>query len=455
MLTATEGVRAVRGGSLKPSDWMAACLDRIRRVELRVHAWPFVDEALAMGAARAADLQDWKSLKPDPILAGLPLGIKDVFNTADMPTAMGSDLWDGFTPGNDARVVAWCKILGAVATGKTATAEFAVHTATSTVNPHDPNRIPGTSSTGSAVAVACGMVPVALGTQTAGSIIRPASYCGVVGFKPSFGLVPRTGVLKTADTLDTIGWLTRTVADARLMLEGLRLRGRNYPHIERGIARQSARRDPKRPWRLALAFPTTWDDAETYAKNAVVEFARQLGNRPDIEVEELDLRAPFRDAHATLRTIYHKQLAYYFGRELKHRDRVSEVFRAITDEGQRTTLDDYLAATKRQTEFQQVLADQLERFDALITLSVAGEAPTWDTPEERDDSSWIWTLCGAPAITLPIFSGPNGKPYGAQIAAPRYADDTLLDLAETVFPGESAVVDGGEPASASQALTKV
>lgn len=420
---------------------MNACLARIEAVEPQSHAWAYLDPALARRNAEALDRQGWRDMQPDPILFGLPLGVKDVFNTADMPTEMGNEIWRGFAPGNDARVVHRARLLGAALIGKTTTAEFATHGEGRTINPHASERITGTSSGGSVVAVATGMAPAALATQTAGSIIRPASYCGIVGFKPSFGLIPRTGVLKTADTLDVIGWISRSVADSRMLLEAFRVRGHNYPVVERGLAAQAAKRpDPARPFRLALAIPPTWDTADPFARDRLVEFARQLGNRPDIRVSELDLRQPLTGAHDTLRTIYHKQLAYWFDRELKTPERVSETFRRITEEGREISTEGYLAAVTRQRELEGVLTRALADHDALISLSVAGEAPLRGE-DEPDDPSWIWSLCGAPAITLPILRGKTGLPVGVQLVAPRYGDYALLDLAQRVAPDPFPIVD--------------
>ena len=440
-LTATEGIAAVRRRELRPSQWAEACLARAQAVDPLVNAWQALDVVAARRAAAALDARDWAGWRPEPALAGLPLAVKDIFNTMDLPTCMGSDLWEGFTPGNDARVVAQAKLLGAFVLGKTVTAEFAVHTPGSTRNPHSSEHIAGTSSTGSAVAVVTGMAPAGLGTQSAGSIIRPASYVGAIGFKPSFGLIPRTGVLKTADTLDSIGWFARSVADIRLLLQALRVRGRDYPVVEGGLARQALKRRPGAPWRLALATPPTSDDWNAGARRQLTEYAYQLGNRPDVRVIDLDLRQGFADAHAVHRRIYHKQLAYYFQRELQRGEAVNPIFRQITDEGRGTSTAEYVAALRRQNELEHALEAALSEVDALITLSVAGEAPRWTDGPERDDSCLIWTLAGAPAITLPLFRGPNGLPFGAQLVAPRYGDVALLELAELLFPGIVPIVE--------------
>ncbi len=450
-LTATEGTALVRAGKMSALEWLDDCLARTRAVNGPVHAWQYLDEEQARAGARTLDRRDWAGWTPEPLLAGLPLGVKDVFNTEDMPTAMGSDLWHGFTPGNDARVVSRARLLGALMMGKTVTAEFATHAPGLTTNPHSADHIAGTSSTGSAAAVLCGMAPAALGTQTAGSIIRPSSYLGVVGFKPSFGTVPRTGVLKTADTLDTIGWITRSVADARLLLDALRVHGKNYPNVERGLSRIAAKRNGNRPWRVGLALPPTWDHAAPYAREALTAYANDLTRRHNgIEVVEMDVRAPFAEAHDLHRIIYHKQLAYYFKKELAKPDTVSPIFRAVTDDGNSITTEEYLAALKRQTALEHRLDAVMADVDVLITLSVCGEPPRWDDERgEPADSCLIWTLCGAPSMNLPLFTGPQGLPFGAQLVAPRYGDYTLLELAEILFPGTVPVFTPAEaPVSA-------
>ncbi len=436
-MTATEGAALVRRGELRPSEWLAACLEQQLVWESRVLAWAQLDRDRVLAEARALDSTAWPDLLPAPRLAGVPFGIKDVFNTRDLTTAMGSDLWSGFEPGNDARVISVIRLLGGQVVGKTVTAEFAVHAPGSTRNPCDPGRIAGTSSTGSAVAVATGSVPVALGTQTAGSIIRPASYVGTLGFKPSFGLIPRTGVLKTSDTLDSIGWFARSVDDLALVFDALRVQGRDYPNVERGLARAEAKRraGSSAPWRVALAIPPAWDLADPYARDAVRSFAAELGRRPDVRMEELDLRAALGDAHAVHRTIYHKSLSYYFKKELSRDGEVSPILREICAEGREIPLEAFARALERQRELERRLSLEMEGHDVLVTLSVAGEPPPLERPDERDDSALVWTLCGAPAVSLPLFRGPRGLPFGLQVVASRYGDHKLLEFARTILPG--------------------
>ncbi len=432
-LTAGDGAALVRAGELKPSEWMDACLAVARAVEPELQAWAYLDHDRAMAAAGALDRVDWSKQRVPPLLAGVPLGVKDIFNSIDMPTQRGSAFWSGYMAGNDARVVARAKWAGAVVMGKTATAEFAVHTPPRTVNPCSGEHIAGTSSTGSAVAVLAGMTPLALGTQSAGSIIRPASYVGVLGYKPSFGLIPRTGVLKTGDTLDSIGWFARSVSDLELALDALRVEGRDHPNVERGIAAAVAKRGNAKTWRVALALPPAWEIAAGYARAAIEEYANQVGNRPDIDVSTLDLREELREAHDVHRIVYHKSLSHYFHDEAQKWDLLSQSFRDLLEEGRRISRDEYASALDRQAALAHRLEARLEGVDALMTLSVAGEAPTMAQPAEPRDSALVWTMCGAPSISLPMFKGPTGMPFGLQLVAPRYGDYTLLQLAKTLF----------------------
>lgn len=440
-----SGTAAVRDGLLKPSDWAAACLERIDRHEAAVMAFEHLDRDALLDRARAMNAVDWSSRTVEPRLAGAPFAIKDIFNTRDMPASMGSPIRAGYQPGNDACVVEQAIRLGAIPVGKTTTAEFAVHSSPATRNPWNAAHIAGTSSTGSAVAVACGMVPTALGSQSAGSITRPASYNGVVGFKPTFGTVPRTGVLKICDTLDTIGWLTRNVADARLLFDCLRVRGHNYPQVVRGY--RAAERPQDRPWRLAVGgFPAD-EHAQPYASQALDLLALQLGNRPDVDVLDLDLGQVLAGIHDVHRVIYHKSLSYYFLRDMAHFDKISEIFSDLVQQGEKFSTAEYLEALSEQEALSNRFHQAMAEADVFMALTTAGEAPALGQPEPKD-SSLAWTTCGGPAISLPIFRSESGLPYGAQLSAKRYHDYALLDFAERVFPENAPLA---EPATEARA----
>lgn len=426
--TATELLPLLKDRSVSARQVTQALLDSIARNEPKINAWTYLDPELALRQADEADqrLAAGTAAK----LCGLPVGVKDIFNTADMPTQMGSPIFQDFTPGNDARVVHYLRMAGATMLGKTVTAEFAVHAPGPTRNPHHLSHIPGTSSSGSAAAVAAHMVPVALGTQTAGSIIRPASYCGVIGFKPSFGLVPRTAMLKTTDTLDTVGVFARNVDDVAMMFDTIRVHGIDFP-IAHEILNDPARQQiGKRPWRVGVLRGPRWNDAEAYAQQALGEFGRRLAALPNVEVSEIVLPDSFNEAHAIHATIYDRALAYYFKEEFVAHTLVSPVMYDIVTRGNEVTVAQYQEALKRQSALAHELDDYLnERYDIIVDLSTGGEALPGLDSVDRPDNCLIWTLCGVPTLNLPVFKGPIGLPFGAQIFSRRYNDYLLLDFA--------------------------
>lgn len=440
-----HGVRELRAGyasgTFTPLDAAAACRDAVARHEFDVHAWVKFDGELLQQAAAAAAARIERG-EPLRALEGVPVGVKDIFNTADFPTQMGSPLWSGFTPGNDARAVFHLKRAGALIPGKTVTAEFAVHTLGKTLNPWARERTPGTSSSGSAVAVAMGMVPVALGTQTAGSIVRPASFTGVWGMKPSFGLVPRTGMLKTTDSLDTVGFFVGHAADLRPVLDALRVEGRDYPLSHAAFTdakRQSAPTD--RPWRVALLRPAVWSHAPAYARQAMEGWAwlaeRTLGRR--VEIFEPELPYELAECHRVHATIYNRALAYYFKAEHERAEPfssvISPVMKALIEAGQRITPAEYEQALARQVELARIAERFMRGFDVAVTLSTAGEAPPRHV-EEAPDSALMWTLAQLPSISAPVFRSPRGLPFGLQLVARRYNDPLLLEfVAEAVRTG--------------------
>ena len=409
---------AIAAGEVSPVELTRAYLQRIEALDATVGAWESLDGDRAL--AEAAEAQPGA-------LHGVPFGVKDVFNTTHLPTSMGSAVWAGFTPGNDARAVFNARRAGAVVLGKTVTAEFGVHEPGRTRNPHDLTRSTGTSSSGSAAAVAAGMAPWALGTQTAGSIVRPASYNGVYGFKPSYGLIPRTGVLKTTDTLDTVGVLTRDAADLRLLLEALRLRGSNYPLIARSLdAAVPTRLERPRIALLADGLGPLWDSVGADARGALAAAAARL-EAAGAEVVPVLLAPELRRAHAVHATIYERALAYYFSQEAGDPETLSARFRAMLERGESVSLEDYARALDEQEALRRVFDAWVADYDAVVTLSTAGSAPEWGA-DDVDDSALIWTLCGAPAVSVPALESAAGMPLGLQVVGRRWHDHALLDV---------------------------
>ncbi len=430
-----EILAAYREKQLTPVDVAHWSIQAHREHEPSCHAWECYDEShLLQGAeASAHRLAGGEPCRP---LEGIPVAVKDIFNTVDFPTQMGSPLWRGFTPGNDARAVFNIKRAGALVPGKTVTAEFAVHSLGKTLNPHSAHATPGTSSSGSAVAVATGMVPVALGTQTAGSIVRPASFCGVWGCKPSFGLVPRTGMLKTTDSLDSVGFFVSHAADLQVVLDALRVHGRNFP-ISHAALNDTARQSPPtdRPWRVAVVRPQVWSHVTDYAAQALAQWVGRLADQPRFEVVDVALPPGMEDAHRVHETIYNKALAYYFKEEFKRAELISSVMNRLIVAGQSVGNAEYEAALEQQV----VLARQMDAYfsgcDVLLTLSTAGEAPPREQ-EEAPDSALMWTLTHLPAVSAPAFLSPTGLPFGLQMVARRYNDPLLFAfIAELVGLG--------------------
>jgi Asp-tRNA(Asn)/Glu-tRNA(Gln) amidotransferase A subunit family amidase len=428
-LGAAEAARGIASNEFSARELVTACLDQIDRYDPSIHAWVNVDRDLALAYAEAADATIVRDAPAGP-LVGVPIGIKDIFNTTDFPTQMGSPIWKGFTPGNDARIVHYLRMAGAVVPGKTVTAEFAVHAPGPTENPHRAGHIPGTSSSGSAAAVAAYMVPGSLGTQTAGSIIRPASYCGVYGFKPSFGLVPRTGMLKTTDSLDTVGCFARNVEDLALLFRVVRVKGADYPIAEAALndsERQS--RPTARPWRIGLIRAPRWSEAEAYVREAVEAFAGRLSREEAISVEEVAAPAELAKAHEVHATIYDKALAYYFKEEFQQHTLVSSQIYEIIERGNGITLEQYQGALDDQRKIATSMEQLFVRgYDAVLDMATAGAAVPGLDSVDRPDHALIWTLCGLPAVSVPVALSPDRLPLGVQLVSRRFNDRLLLEL---------------------------
>ena len=430
-LSGTEFLRLLGRGEISALDYASACADRIEALDPTLKAWKHFDREQLEQRARALD----DRISREGItgrMAGVPIGVKDIFNTYDMPTGMGSPILDSYTPGNDARVVSNLRLENGLIAGKTVTAEFAVHHPGPTVNPWDAVRSPGTSSSGSAVSVAARMVPAALASQTGGSIIRPASYCGVMGFKPSFGLVPRTGVLKTTDTLDSIGIMARTVDDLRMLFEVMRVRGHNYPISEMALNDPDRQQVVDRPWRVGIVKGPKSELEDPSAKAAFAAFADGL-SRLGCEVSEFILPAEFETAHDAHETVYRRALSYYFKLEWGARaDLFSASLRTMIDGGLEISPERYHAATRTQAALARRFDEIVRRFDVLMCLSTADVAPEGLHAPDPADHCLIWTMCGAPAISLPLLRGKLGLPLGVQVVARRFADYKALAFAQVL-----------------------
>lgn len=361
-------------------------------------------------------------------LEGMPIGVKDVFNTNDYPTQMGSVLWKNFEAGNDARIVSNIIYNGGIMAGKTVTAEFAVHALNDTLNPYDIEKTPGTSSSGSAVAVALGVVPVALATQTAGSIIRPASFCGVYGYKPSFGLIPRTGVLKTTDSLDTIGFITSNIDNVKLMLDVIRVDGLDYPFVYKAFSDKARQFKSNRKWKLGFAKTYTWNNADKNVQEAIINWVANLSKDEDIEIDEIDINCIINGAHDIHSIIYDKSLSYYFQNEHNHKDNVSIIMNAMIEHGEKISPKEYFEALELQNEMCNKMDNFMLDYDAIISLSTASVAPDRNFIE-KPDPSLIWNLVHLCSINIPQFHNyEQNLPFGVQMSGRRYNDLLFLSL---------------------------
>lgn len=366
------------------------------------------------------------------LLEGMPVGIKDIFNTIDFPTEMGSPIWKNFTPGNDARVVHYLKNSGATIIGKTITAEFAVHHLNETLNPFDIRKTPGTSSSGSAVAVALGLIPFALGSQTAASIIRPASFCGVYAMKPSFGLIPRTGSLKTTDSLDTVGFFTSSPLDLRTGLECCRVKGPNYPFSHKIFSEHKVKSPP---FKLAFLEGHLDINFPDYALDSFKKTIVDLSKIRSLNLEKLELPKELQSTHYLHSIIYEKSLSYYFQQEASLLDSISPIMQFLISKGEKITPKSYFSALKEQEIICDIVDNIFQDYDFIICLSTAGSAPLRGN-NEIDDYSLIWTTSHLPVVNIPLFNDSNNMPYGLQIIARKYNDLTLLDFVEYLFHNE-------------------
>jgi Asp-tRNA(Asn)/Glu-tRNA(Gln) amidotransferase A subunit family amidase len=427
----------IREGRITSAELVADCLSRIEEVEPQVQAWTFLDRDHAMQQAKAADLhrKEGKVLGP---LHGVPVGIKDIFDTSDMPTEFGSPLWAGRTPRQDAAAVARLRAAGAVILGKTVTTEYAYFHPGKTRNPHDPARTPGGSSSGSAAAVAAFMAPGAIGSQTNGSVIRPAAFCGVVGFKPTHGLIPRTGALMLSRTLDHVGVFARSVEDAALLAEtmvgfdeeDLDTRPQAHPQFA-----ATALSEPPLPPRFAFVKTPAWKHADATSQAAFAALVETLGDA----AEELGTGASFADAIERHKTVMETEMAHNFRRDYEQgRDKLSAPLRQLIERAREYRAVDYTAALAGIGPLNAGLDAVFDEYDAILTPAAPGEAPRGLDSTGNPVFCTIWTYLGTPAVTLPLLTSEAGMPLGVQLVGRRGGDARLLRTAHWLVQTLSA-----------------
>ena len=419
-LSASEAAALIRKGELSSVELVSACLDRIEEFDARTGAWAYVDPHHALDQARKAD-----QAAATGALHGVPVGLKDIINTADMPTEYGSSLYRGHRPDHDAACVSLLRAAGAVILGKTVTTEFGFRHPGKTVNPHNPLHTPGGSSSGSAAAVADGMVPLAVGAQTAGSVIRPAAYCGVIGFKPSYGMASYSGIRHLAESFDTLGWMARSLGDVALCRRVLC--GENRP------PREWATGD--RP-QLVLCRTPYWEQAELQTQSLVEHVAAASGTGVD------EIRLPvdgdqLLEANWTITTF---EAARLFCSERSRFPRgVSRAVSAIVADGMAIDGARYEQALRSMSQMRHAMNQALAPYDGVLTPGTVGEAPFSPFDTGPVTFNFLWTAGYMPCLTLAAGRGAKDLPLGVQLVAAQYRDHDLLSAARWLISSVDAL----------------
>ncbi len=412
LLTATEAAAKLRDGSATSLELVEHCLARIAAREPDVHAWAFVDRDIALNQARARDQE-----QPRSPLHGVPVGIKDIFDTYDMPTAYGSQIYKDHRPVNDTAVVSLLRLAGAVIMGKCVTTEFASPVPIGTRNPHDLMRTPGVSSSGSAAAVADFMVPLAVGSQTGGSTILPAAFCGVVGYKASLTGIDRGGIRHLRPTIDTMGLFARSVEDIALLRSVLVGGQKEKFNLDAGRVRIGVCRTPH------------WGEAQQETVHALETGARALA-AAGADVMDAELPDVFAGIEDSFRVIVRVEGARAMDWEARHHlGTMNHWLKRELGASNQPDEAQYERAQAHSLVCQRALAKLFERCDAIITPSTCGEAVADLVSVSNSAFNRVWTLMRGPCLTIPAFAGPNGMSVGLQIVGPVGEDGHTIALA--------------------------
>lgn len=422
-LTATQAQQQILSGALSCEAYLRQCLARIDAREPEIDAWQIISRETAIAAAIALDKMPNKTLHKTSnkgLLHGIPIGVKDIIDVAGMPTRNGSMIYaDAPKANRDAASVAMARLAGAVILGKTVTTELAGFTPGRTRNPHNLEHTPGGSSSGSAAAVADGHVPLAIGTQTAGSVIRPAAYCGVFGFKPSFGLVPRGGVKLQSDTLDTLGAFARSVDDLALWYAAM-TGAKTAPVINT-------------PRTLRINIITNLLDRADMEMGVMVAEASDILAMAGVKIREVKLPAIFDDAETHQRTIQLCEMARHYAIELnEHLESLSPQLATTLDEGVKISKPAYQFAMQRGDAIRKQADNLFGDCDAWLMPSAIGAAPKGLDSTGDPIMNRLATLLHQPAINVPHFNTKAGLPLGLQLVGMRHQDEKLLAVAQQV-----------------------
>lgn len=424
-MTATAATEAMQRGELTSEELTAACLERVKAREPEVNAFAYLDADYALEQARTADVALRAGRGTGP-LHGVPVGIKDIVDTADMPTEYGFSAFSGRRPEKDASLVSQLRSAGAVIMGKTVSSPLANPGPIKTRNPHDVTRNPGTSSSGSAAAVAAGMVPLSVGSQTAGSVIRPASFCGVYGYKPTFGLISRQGALLQSETLDTMGAFARSVEDLAALTDAM---GAHDPEDPVSYVRSrpsllaTTRELVPVPPLFAFIKSPFWETSEPAVHEAFGELTEVLGP----QCQQVDLIS-LGDLFKQLMDILAAENAVHYGQIYdRHADQMSELLRGSIEKGRKLTAESYLKAKASREPAYATIREILMNYGCILTLSADGVAQEIGAPFTPNING-IWTYLGVPAVSLPLLE-VDGLPLGVQLIGARYDDGRLLRTA--------------------------
>jgi len=426
--SAVEMVKSIKKGEISSEELVKSYIKEIKKKEKDVGAWEFFDEDLAIEQAKKLDLLHQSGNHGD--LHGVPVGIKDIFDTVDMPTADGTEIHKENPCLNDCTVVSKLKQAGAVIMGKTVTCELAYYSPGKTKNPHDLSRTPGGSSSGSAAAVASHMIPLAVGSQTNGSIIRPASYCGVVGYKPTRGLISRHLVLQVSRKLDQVGVFSNSVEDAALISEQIIGYDKQDPDTSLNpkpkLLLASQQKPPMEPVFAYIKLPFM-NELEDDSKEGFNELKDEIKNKLNGKVDEIELPDGFKNITEWHKIIMESDMAASFSKEYKSfKIKLSKKIIEAIERGMKYTSVEYNDALSKidaaNAYFKQFFYD----YDAIITPSATGEAPKGLEFTGNPIFCTIWTYCGMPSISLPLLQGKNGLPVGVQLVSSQFDDERLF-----------------------------
>tara|TARA_B100000401_G_scaffold436532_1_gene380180 strand:- start:406 stop:1737 length:1332 start_codon:yes stop_codon:yes gene_type:complete len=432
LLSALELSNLLLKGDIKAEDLAKSYLKRIEKFDNDVKAWAFFDPNFIL--KKASECDNLKIIgRPLGPLHGLPIAIKDIFGTDEMPTECGTVLRKKKYSKGDSTVVSLLKSSGAYVMGKTVTTEFAYFDPGKTTNPHDYGRTPGGSSSGSAAAVASFMTPVALGSQTNGSIIRPASYCGVIGYKPSYGLISRNGVLRQSFLLDHVGIFSRTVDDLAFISQEIIKRDtedRSTISFASGNFLNIAKEDPPFDPRFIFFKTDMWKNLDKETIKNFEKFVKEQGSNVEIH----DTPSYFKDIMKYHKIIHETDMAYAFSDYYKnYKNKLGKELVKAIERGQNYKSRDYVEAVENRDYFYKIFSEVFNDYHAILTPAASGVAPKGLKSTGSPEFSTIWTFLGMPSISLPLLSGSNNLPLGVQLVGEKFDDARLMRTANWIM----------------------